>query len=110
MDDLTKWQHQRLEYELTDYGFLDGKYGSMPYDAVRWVGATDDIDFGFNVFVDNRLIATAVLFKSGKFTVAMYLAQWLKGSSTKSAFDMDADYRSAVARRAIAVTSRRTTI
>ena len=98
----------RLHDELLPYGFIDGKYGDAPYEEVEWNGVvTQLIDFGFNIFVDSRLIATAVSYKDGRFVVEMLLGQWMQGRDPNSPLEMDADYRAAVARRALAISSRR---
>jgi hypothetical protein len=105
MADLYMARQRRLAEELLPYGFSDDKYGDVPYEAVAWNGITDRVDFGFNIFVDNRLIATAECLKTGQFIVEMHVGQWLKPDK-----NMDADYRAAVARRAFAVSSRRNDI
>jgi len=78
MSDLNLAWRSRMEADLQPYGFVNGRYGDVPYTAVAWVGHVDSVEFGFNIFADNRLIAVVEAHKDGTVAVDMRLAQWLK--------------------------------
>ena len=69
--------YRQLTEALAPYGFANGKYGDLLYKAVAWNGITDRVAFGFNIFVDDRLIATAEFLKNGQMNISMQLGQWL---------------------------------
>jgi len=89
---------------LVPYGFVDGKYGELPF-TLRHTGFTHKLSppggGHYHVEIDGRTIAEVVPQRDGTYTVVMQIDVWLRGAKP-----MDPDMMAAIARRAEALGSR----
>jgi hypothetical protein len=103
-------EQDMIKQALVPFGFINGCYESIPFSLQFSSFPHAKEPTHYHVIIDGRVIAEVGVAADGTFPVRMQLSEWLKGSNSKSPFEMDDDYRAAVARRAEAVSSRRTTI